>query len=290
MVMVAGCAKEDEADVIKEESREDLAGEMDADLTKEENDDLTEGIDDHLIEEVKDDLTEKTGADLEKEILAIEAEALTIQNKLQEAATQTDMNLISEEDYLLWDDELNSLWSRFSEAAPEDFKAVILEEQRAWIKNKEKEIEFAGSECEGGSIQPLIRNTKASELTRIRCYEMAGYLAEVTGQSFDLVIPEQAALDFVDRQGTTDTVYSELILEKPEGNDYSATIELYRLTTLEGKAVMQNDNVYEFQDEAFGVKGMIRVLDGGAWATFEITESDGNIVNAGDVFEFPERR
>ena len=53
---------------------------------------------------------------------------------------------------------------------------------------------------------------------------------------------------------------------------------------------MQNDGTYEFEDNVLGVKGIIRVLDDSSGATFEITESDWALVNAGDVFEFSERR
>lgn len=139
-------------------------------------------------------------------------------------------------------------------------------------------------------MRPLIENTTASRLTRIRCYELAGYLANATGQKFDLEVPESVVFDFIDWRGTTDTVYSELTMWETEGSSYTAVILLYQLTTFEGKAVMQNDYAYEFEDETSGVKGIIRVLDGNSWATFEIIESDSSLVNTGDVFEFPERR
>lgn len=234
-------------------------------------------------------ISEESPADLTEEILAVEEASLELQNQLQMASTQMDMNVASGQIYQLWDDELNSLWARFNEAASEECKATVLAAQRNWIKEKEDKIKFARVQYEDGSMQAFIENTTASELTRIRCYELAGYLAEATGQDFELEVPKQEVLDFVDRQGTAD-IYSELIMERTAGNNCTATILLYRLTTLDGNAIMQNDDVYEFEDETLGIKGIIRVLDGGSWATFEITETEWSLVNVGDVFEFQERK
>ncbi len=48
----------------------------------------------------------------------------------------------------------------------------LTEEQRAWIKEKEKAVSDAGAEFEGGSIQPLIENGEASEWTEKRVREL----------------------------------------------------------------------------------------------------------------------
>ena len=52
----------------------------------------------------------------------------------------------------------------------------LTEEERAWIKWKEQAVKDAGSEMEGGSMQPLLENDKAAEVTRERVYELAGWL------------------------------------------------------------------------------------------------------------------
>ena len=41
--------------------------------------------------------------------------------------------------------------------------AKLLEEQRAWIKDKEAAVQEAGKEAEGGSLQPLLENTEAAK-------------------------------------------------------------------------------------------------------------------------------
>ena len=37
---------------------------------------------------------------------------------------------------------------------------------------KEKEVAEAGAEYEGGSIQPMVMNLKAAEMTKARVYEL----------------------------------------------------------------------------------------------------------------------
>ena len=86
------------------------------------------------------DYTEDIGADvnivvsnsssLQEELTAIDkiTEKYT---KLSEAAlTQGEMNVASEWFYTIWDTELNSLWSRFSDSADQDTKERVLEELR----------------------------------------------------------------------------------------------------------------------------------------------------------------
>lgn len=283
---LAGCEKKEETEAMVSQTDEINVSACDEMPSAVEEDKISEEIHADSNEEK---LAVEENSLLDEEILAIEEASLEIQSQLQAALTQEDMNVLSGQDYQLWDDELNSLWSRFCDNASDDFKTTVLDEQRTWIEDKEDKVELAGAEYEEGSIRSLIKNKTASDITRIRCYELAGYLAEVTGQKFGLEVPRPKVLEFADRYGT-DTIYSKLTMEDAEGNNYTATIGIYRLTTFEGKAVMQNDDVYEFEDEIFGVKGIIRILDDCSRATFEITESEWNLVNAGDVFEFPERR
>jgi len=111
--------------------------------------------------------------------------------------TQMDMNIHSAQWYQLWDDELNSLWSRLSDELDPETKAKVLEEQRAWIKRKEENVKAAGAESLGGSIQPLLESETAAEMTRARVYILAGYLAEVRNEEF-IISPEiQESLDEV---------------------------------------------------------------------------------------------
>ena len=90
----------------------------------------------------------------------------------QEILTQQDMNLKSEELYELWDDALNYLWGKLKESLPEDEFSKLLDEQRIWISEKEKNVEEAGRDVEGGSMYSLVVNMEAAKITEERVYEL----------------------------------------------------------------------------------------------------------------------
>lgn len=104
---------------------------------------------------------------------ATEEWALTIRASLEnDPLTQADLNMKSMELYQTWDSALNTLWAELKEQLPEEEFAVLLEEQRAWISEKEQAIEEAGKEVEGGSVYSLVVNMKAAEITEERVYEL----------------------------------------------------------------------------------------------------------------------
>ena len=84
--------------------------------------------------------------------------------------TQMDMNLKSQELYKLWDDALNYLWGELKDSLPEEKFSKLLDEQRIWIAEKEKSVEKAGKEVEGGSMYPLVVNMEAAKITEERVY------------------------------------------------------------------------------------------------------------------------
>jgi len=108
---------------------------------------------------------------------------------------QQEMNQHSAQWYQLWDDELNSLWSRLSDELDAETKAKVLEEQRAWIKRKEGNATAAGVQALGGSLQPLLESGTAAEMTRARVYVLAGYLADVRNEAFTISPEIQESLD-----------------------------------------------------------------------------------------------
>ena len=90
----------------------------------------------------------------------------------QDSLTQADLNTKSLELYKLWDDALNYLWGELKATLPEAEFANLLTEQRAWIAEKEKTVESAGKEFEGGSLHPLIVNSEAARITEARVYQL----------------------------------------------------------------------------------------------------------------------
>lgn len=98
-----------------------------------------------------------------------------LQAKLQEAMTQTDMNLAGAEILTNWDDTLNTVWAMLMAELDETAKEALKQEERAWIANKDAQVSKIGEEHEGGSMQVLDRTLKAAELTKERVYELAEY-------------------------------------------------------------------------------------------------------------------
>lgn len=114
---------------------------------------------------------------IEAELAAIEAEATALEEKLQSGMlNQMQLNQTSAELYQLWDDELNSIWGRLKEKLDSSTMAALTEEERAWISEKEREVEAVGAEYGAGTMRPLVENEKATEMTRARVYELAELL------------------------------------------------------------------------------------------------------------------
>lgn len=102
---------------------------------------------------------EENAADLEK---SLENDPLT----------QTDYNEKSQILYANWDYALNCVWDTLKQVLSEEEMNVLIIEEREWISEKEKAIEEAVIEVGGGSIEPLVRYSKAAELTKARVYEL----------------------------------------------------------------------------------------------------------------------
>ncbi len=86
-----------------------------------------------------------------------------------------DMNITAAEMYQPWDDILNIVWGLLEEKLNEADMEVLRKEERQWIALKDAEVQAAGQECEGGSIQPLVEATRVADLTKARIYELILY-------------------------------------------------------------------------------------------------------------------
>lgn len=109
-------------------------------------------------------------------VASTEAEAKLLQESIEtENLSQGELNEKSQQLYETWDYTLNTLWDALKHVKDEKTMESLLEEQRAWIHEKEKAVKEAGAEVSGGSLQPLIENQKAAELTKERIYELLEY-------------------------------------------------------------------------------------------------------------------
>lgn len=90
--------------------------------------------------------------------------------------SQAELNEQSQWMYDEWDYVLNELWRVLKRILDTEQMDALTDEQRAWIAEKEQTVAVAGAECEGGSIQPMVMNLRAAEMTKERVYELMEYL------------------------------------------------------------------------------------------------------------------
>ena len=234
------------------------------------------------------DYVVSVSASLQEELESIEKIILQKYMPLAEAAqTQGEMNVSSQWFFVIWDTELNSLWSRFSNSADQQTKENILAEQRNWIAMKEEAMLLSiGDSEENGSMYPLLQNSFLEEITRKRAYVLANELAKVKGEPF--VLPEVSPKYglFVDDQGTG-SIYSSLVVQQAwEGGD-EAIISIYRQGEIEGTFVDNGNGELAFTSYDGNVKGTIRI-NGWDGASFKVTETSGVFgFFAGEEVEFP---
>uniref|UniRef100_UPI004055A80B lysozyme inhibitor LprI family protein n=1 Tax=Acetatifactor sp. TaxID=1872090 RepID=UPI004055A80B len=205
----------------------------------------------------------------------------------ESALTQGEMNVASQWFYVIWDTELNNLWSRFSDLADQDTKEKILEEQRNWISMKDEvTLMSLGTREENGSIYSLLVNSLWEEKTKNRAYFIANELARIEGEVF--AMPEISTKYglFVDNQGTGN-VYSSLITRQDwEGKD-EAIISIYRQGEIKGSFIDNGNGELAFTSDDGNIKGIIKI-NGWDGATFKITETIGAVpFSVGEKVEFP---
>ncbi len=209
-------------------------------------------------------------------------------NPLAEAAqTQGEMNVASGWFYTIWDTELNSLWSRFTNIADEHTKDTVLTEQRNWISMKEEVILLSiGTRDENGSMYPLLQNSLLEDITKNRSYVIAKKLADLNGEAF--VLPETSSKYgiFVDNEGTGD-VYSSLITRQSFDGNEEAVISIYRQGEITGTFTDNGNGELAFTSDDESIKGIIQI-NGWDGASFRITEdADGSPFTTGEEFLFP---
>lgn len=207
---------------------------------------------------------------------------------LAEAAqTQGEMNISSKWFFVIWDTELNNLWSRFSNSADQQTKEKILKEQRNWIAMKEEvTLMSLGSREENGSLYPLLQNSFLEEITKNRAYVLANELAKIKGESF--VMPEKSAKYglFVDNQGTG-SVYSSLNTRQGWDGDDEAIISVYRQGGTEGTFIDNGNGELTFTSDDGCIKGIIKI-NGWDGASFKVTETTReSAFSVGEEIKFP---
>lgn len=285
--------REDSADSKNSESRADGEDREDSENTENTdiapNDELQTDFTRDYTEEIKADVDHAVSgsASLQQELENIEKIIQKYTSLAEAAQTQGEMNVSSQWFFVIWDTELNNLWSRFTDAADQQIREKVLTEQRNWIAMKEEVMLFSiGSREENGSMYPLLCNSFLENITKHRAYIVANELARIKGESF--VMPEIPADNglFVDNQGTG-SVYSTLITRLNHVGEKEAVISVYRQGEIQGTFVDNGNGELAFTSDDGSVKGII-TINGWDGAGFKVTEISGeSVFSVGDEVEFP---
>lgn len=154
-------------------------------------------------EEIKADIEDvvSKSESLQKELEQINTIIQKFTPLAEKAETQGEMNASSRWFYVIWDTELNNLWSRFMNLADQKTKESVLAEQRNWVAMKEEATLLSiGSSEENGSIYPLLQNSFLEEITKNRACILASKLAGIKGEDFMLPDRSNKYGLFVDNQ------------------------------------------------------------------------------------------
>lgn len=295
MGLCVGCGKEKtESNDLSTESKTSQVEEQ-FNSTSRENNDIK------LYEKLEIDFTYDYSEDIKADVDYVVSGSTSLQEELENiekiiqkytplaeaAQTQVEMNISSKWFVVIWDTELNNLWSRFSDSADQQTEEKIYTEQSNWIAMKEEvTLLNIGSSEENGSMYPVLQNSFLEQITKNRAYVLANELAKTKGESF--VMPEKSAKygTFVDNQGTG-SVYSSLITRQGFEGDDEAIISIYRLGEIEGTFVDNGNGELDFTSNDGSVKGIIKI-NGWDGASFEVTETSGeSVFSVGEEFEFP---
>ena len=207
--------------------------------------------------------TEDWAQQIKAEADAAQAEADRLEEELQNAAAQADMNEISGQIYAVWDNALNTIWEILKENKDEESMETLTEEERYWIRRKEETVQEAGAEVEGGTLYSLVVNSKAADLTRKRVYELAaeagadpGIRLIYDGRYFDESIYQYWTGEITDASSMT---YCEILISGVTDEKFDFRINELSAETDEGPEILSGtariqydgrEAVYEGEDAA----------------------------------------
>lgn len=114
---------------------------------------------------------------LKERISSYEEWAASLEDSIRnDSLTQAEYNEKTQQLYELWDSALNAVWDILKRTQDAETMNRLTVEEREWIEWKEQTVAEAGAGFEGGSMQPMIMNQKAAEVTKDRAYELLGLL------------------------------------------------------------------------------------------------------------------
>lgn len=88
------------------------------------------------------------------------------------AGTQAEMNACADKDYKRADAELNQVYQSLRSQQPKSGKQALESAEAAWISFRDLDCAFAGSQFEGGSVEPMVYSGCMSDRTKTRVKEL----------------------------------------------------------------------------------------------------------------------
>ena len=194
--------------------------------------------------------------------------------------SQAERNQIAQWLYVVWDTEINNLWSRMSDELDADTKEKVLTSQRIWIILKEAGLSEALSDYVDGSIYPMLQSQELGKTTRTRVYYMADIFAKFKGEEF-----EKPELPIVGRFVEPKDGKAERLLIIREGMEggYLVMMSIDDVGSLTGTLVKENGK-WIFENSAFGIRGEIIV--GWKGAAFKVKKTQGGVLKEGKTYRF----
>lgn len=93
---------------------------------------------------------------------------LTIYGHSSAGETQIELNMKAHKAFLKADAQLNGVYQQVRRSLDAEGKLKLRDAQRAWIKFRDADCEWAADEYRGGSIMPLIYSNRAEQMTKTR--------------------------------------------------------------------------------------------------------------------------
>ncbi|MEC2074482.1 lysozyme inhibitor LprI family protein [Metabacillus fastidiosus] len=91
---------------------------------------------------------------------------------LYESGTTYELKEAEGEVYKRWDNLLNEIYGELKKQLPASEMNELRNEQREWIKNRDKQADEASANFEGGTFAGVQYLSSLGQITRERCYEL----------------------------------------------------------------------------------------------------------------------
>lgn len=102
----------------------------------------------------------------------LESELKETEDERYSSPVTLDLIEAANDEYKIWDDKLNEIYSVIIKDLPNDKANELIQEELVWIEIRDEKGDAEAKKNEGGSIAPLNRIMSFIESTKERCYDL----------------------------------------------------------------------------------------------------------------------